>query len=831
MRKEDVWEETPAELFACWEQKPAEYPDPDPSPAVTAKPAEAPVDIRIEKTPYAKIAVPGYDAEKAVPSTETAEATLYAGSYAFSGKLGNVTGVKDICIHVKIPYTTRYEDENEELVDSELQYAEIEVPVPKAYSYWKIDSAVIRTPYRGAMTSGVFAETLDFPYTVTDGVFYDIKQYTDEEHVTDPGISLDGETVHIWETENGERISGDRMEEILSVYAKNLAYADTTPLDVKSDSIVIGGKTILSDSAGGSGAAYDKGNCDTAAADIPWVQSSVSAPFNEEAANGVYGNTGTERTVETELTELWYYPLSGRTGTAAVTGFPVNRVTIHTPVVANPEKDTLYQDGEEDSITIKDYTEFLHMDLSGLMQGTHIDEKGYGTRDYMTTVSGKMPFDCIVLDASIPLYFDINGDTKKDAAGRPEATEDDVRFGKDAVIRFACEGGAWQLYGTDGTKHEVNIADLSVYVLATECTSDFDITYGVLAKNGRRCAKDYFGRYEYDRLFEDLPMKEWAQETANKRLKGYFAYSTVSYDVSYKYITFRFYDAQETVAQVSPDGSAVATKQGYEAYFYVTQPEGFDGTMEIIPEFSLVDTNGNLVSDDVLVIYSDSRKLDLGEGIPDYVPRLRRFEGMTPADDYRLRDFYANRLEIEGLTTQEKLDIKIREFRTNWLEVEELASQEKRGRLSQLWTFGWVWMNDASVAPRTVSGTVMDARHGAYRLPNGIRVLKVSDVPDTPIGTREEFIHDWKIRDAVVQSDTELPFADTGYLKVELDVKVINADGTVLAEHGSLPAISLYYTIGDTGEGLYYRYNGIIPEGDGMDDDVEVDYVHVRKSR
>lgn len=790
-----TWTEITQDLYACWEQNEIVYPTVPPTPIVTAKPTQAPIDISIERNiTYGEISSTDYDVTSAVPSTEEVGVTVQTGQYTFEATLAEKSGIKHTVMTVRVPYTTRYEDlDTEELIDSEVQYAEYNIALPRAYSYWTVASTLTRVPASCVITSDVFGSgsiTLSYNITLAD-TFCIVNNYTQDEHVVDPAPVLTyGKTVRVLGDTPGSLPTIEQVKKTVYPLACELAISDNTQLTVKSDKLTVSGKNILSDTANttGTGAAYSQITCDIIAANIPAVKSAEYAKLNETVENGAHKLTDTTLTFEP-------YKTAGTTRT--VSGITMNDIVIHTPVVVSPDEETLIplekESPDDDFITIDDYSEFLAMDLSELLYGTHISTKGYGTRDYTTTVSGRQPFDSVLLYATVPLHFDINQDSVIDTKTKTNLA-DDVNFDKNTVIQFILETGTWYLVDIAGQKHAIDMADLSIYVLATECTTDFDITYGALAKNGVPLIAEASGS-DYLRLFESLMLTHITKKTANTTQASYFAYDTISYDVHYKYITFHWYDTEEDIAIVSADELTVVTKQGYEAYFYVTQIEGFEGSVEIKPTFSLVDTTGALVNDNILVMYPDYRDSSLGQ---------TRHISFTPADDNALKA-----------------------FRSNWLKVSSLTNTD----ISQEYTYNHVILNDNSTTMRSVYGAEMPARHGMYRLPNGLKVLQVKDIPNTSLGTSQEFLMDWKIRDSIMQSDVgnSLPYATEGYLRVELDVAVYHPDGTPLIEYGSLPTISLYYVLGDeTTTGLYYQQNGEIPTGDGKDDDVEVEHTGIQ---
>lgn len=783
------------ELYAYWTQDELVFPEEIPLPSVTPGAADSVSAVFSATEPHVAISSESYSVEKAIPSTEQVMLSASVGKYSFAGSLSKITGVDTLRIYVTVSYRTQHEKPDETLEISGVKTKTYAVEVPRAYSYWAVGSADMYVPTGVTVQNNSLEDGTAAVIAGSPMVPYELVKYTADQHIQSPGgydadgmktISITcGQTFYVI-TDTGKAPTEEELAATIGVHAKNFAYQDGTQLKVRSDALMVDGKSVLSDAvlSSGNGEECDRQAIAYLTANVPLINISGTAELNQLAKNGKYPSAAT---VQYEA-----YPI-GTAGSPKKLSIPTNDIVILTPVVIHPTGDTLRhtamnEDGtydEDFSITVDEYAEFLTMDLSDVMTGAHVSQKGYGTGNYMATASGKRPFDSILLRSETDLYIDINKDTtvSQTTIG---GSGDDLHFPKGAVLQFLTDGSSWYVVDTEGSKVPVDIAGIRLYVLAKDCTGNFGITYGALALNGRFTMAHY--HYDYESLFTSLRPSNVCLEGANRLFDSYFAYKDVEYEVHYKYITFHWYGAEEKVAQPTED--VVVTKQGYEAYFYATQVGGFDGTIEVTPTFSVVDKEGNLIDDDILVMYYDYRPGLLGD--------MRRFYGITPADDDTEKDFLATWLGA-GITEPE---------------------------VSQLWTYDKVTVNQHSMAERTVLGTQMEALHGSYRLPNGITVLRKSDITDLPLWTREQFLSSWKVRDDVIQSDTMLPYVTEGYLKVDLDLSAIYSDGSILLAHGSIPPITLYYVLGDTTDtGLYYQYNGRIPRGDGKDDDYEVDHI------
>ena len=804
-----------ATLYAYWIQNPVITPTEPPVPVVTPKPTAAPVALRISAdTPTAIITSnDGYDTQTGIPSTERIQIASTASEYHFSGTVSEVSGITQIAIKVKVPYISVWEDlETEEIHRDANAYGEktVTIYVPRDYAFWQVDSAVVQKLTGLSIKSKLInSGKASFDYA---GELKTTKHvaYTLEQHVMDPNLVLDysdyfSKPVEAISETPGKPLTEEDIIKLLTVYAKGIAYKDTTQMNVKSDCLMVDGNVILSDSVNPR-----FGNASSEVSNIrPAVihqlakdgNRNLEVQLNPHAPNGKYSlNSYGEFQCHYAATYL-----GTGDSTLAVDTTPV---FVHTPVVSYPTiatkdnpKATLSQpdapDEAKDQITIDEYVEFLKLDLSDIMTGQHKEAEGYGYRSYETSNSGKQMFDCVLIKATTPFHIDPN----KDSIILPnrdewQNDEDDFHF-ENEIIRFTKESGFWYVH-KDNDKRKIDISDISVYVLAVECLTDFEVTYGTLAINGLT------GLSGYDALLATEQSADYfGQPNANTQYPSHFAYCTVPYDVNFRFITLHWYDAEEELTQVSDENTTIVTKQGYEGYFYITQFDDFEGTVKIKPSFSLVDKNGTPIEDDVLVFYSDTIK-------------GQTYNYLLPHEDTTSKNFLAKWLNIPVI--DKEFDEKAHE---------RTKAATNSADLSQTWTLNEVEVLENSLAPHIVYGTVMEARHGMYRLPNNIKVLQRSKIPTRfSEEEREKFLSNHIFRDSVLKSDIEVDYATEGYLKVTLDVCVTFADGTPLIEYGSLPTISMYYTLGEESDGLYFQYNGVPQNGNGIDDDMYVEHVY-----
>jgi len=811
-------------------------------PSTTPTPLPEPNDLGSNKTieieayyeqPSVMLSDENYSVSGAIPSTEEIKADIKISEYLFKGQLERVYGVDNIWVQVQIPYRVQTVDANEKLSWTTTGiYTSDPIPVPRSFCYWKVTQDELYTPYLVTIENDAFTEKKNIsefvPNTTNSGFTYQITHHTYEEAITDPdntdtygnypydyhvdylpvSTQIQGTTTTYTDEiliilHEGDTLATE-LEKTAKIYAYQTAYGldsrqEIIPqLNVRSDLLLIDGNTIVSDTMttgvnvvpiGTNALTNVRNKMDTV------INKNVeSISLNSRSKNGLHDSSVT---VDYALTTYENGILVQDVNVLKIKDVSaVTDVSIHTPVLINKNilpfthtnldqsphqnNDGTWDKEEEDpTVTVDEYAEFLTMNLDDFMKGTHISQLGYQNQDYETTASGQYTFDRILLRADVALYFDKNQDTEVQIASVTN-NADDVYFEANELIQILLRNGNYYLVTPTGNVL-VNKSDIVFYTLATQCTGDFTVKYGVLAVNGDFTTNYYSNNF--NALFDELSESEYVQELANLNTNAYFAHYEQEYKVHYKYITFHWYATEEPCTKVSDDERTIVMKQGYEGYFYATQIENFKGSIEVIPTFSLVDYQGNVISDDILVFYNDQKEIN---GVS------RKVYGCIPEEDSIEKEFY-----------------------TPWLKLDFVDHE-----LSQTWTYRQVLVNQHSKAIRNVYGADMEALHGMYRLPNGIQVVRKENIPNTTFGTAQEFITSATIRDKVFQSTIELPFSTEGYLLVSLDLAVLNEDGSVLIEHNSLEPIFLYYILGDTSvDGLYATQNGHTAIGTGKDSD------------
>lgn len=848
-------------LYAYWTQNDVAdlYPGTQFTPSVTPMPTPT-VDerntisfiLKNSSSEYPKITLSTdeYDVTVAVPSPEELDALVKSEKYQLKGVIKQVEGTEILKVQLTFPYRYQYEDyETEELYLSEVKYYSCVIDVPKEYLYWIVTSSDVYLPYGITITNDAFngtkTHTITWDRETEANVDYTINQYVHDKHVwspewdtlSDTDITLNGERTMtlayddciyqllphnsdaefksyfnynenvpvfilpgvIKDSDTTSAIEArvaTELKNTIYMIAKDSAFADSTQLKVRSDNLVIDGHTVLDHrvNSTGKGVIYNAAVINALSNSVPLLEykPTMTLPLEATTKNGTYTSTA----------KVLYEHLSDVNKSIETVSNNITTIKLHTPVLVHPGAENfahtlVNNDGtydEDYNITIDEYVEYLDVNLLDIMQGAHITATGYGDNDYMTTETGKYPYKYLMLYSEVSMYLDMNKDTETLPAGAKN-TSDDVFFEKQTAILFAKDNNGWYVLDSSKTKHYVDLSNMRFYVLAIDCTSDFVLTYGSLAINGDFVTEVY--NYDYSSLFESLKSTSAAMENANLLPNAYFAYKDVPYEVHYKYITFKWYDAEEDVAVANKDKffdqDKLVLKQGYEGYFYATQIEGFQGTIEVKPMFSLVDKDGNLIDENIMVFYSEYK-----EGLLEDIIETK---GLTPDDD-----------------------IVNKEVMSNWLKLDNILNPN----VSQNWTYNKVIVYQNSMHKRVVYDVEMEALHGIYKLPNGIKVLRISDIPDVSAYgyTQEQFKNSYIIRNEVMNSDLNVPYYTDGYLQIALSLRVIYPNGTDLITHGSIPYIYLYYPLSvDGNDGLYADQNEVPLTELGKDGDYEFDHV------
>ncbi len=424
-----LWTEKDVDiLYACWKQDPVELPGKEEKelPEVlpeTERRIEAAAGgecVQIYADDYnpetgAEEDLPPYQVsdcyagaallkEGAIPSTECLAMRAQAGSCLFSGILSRKSGITPVRTYVKLRYRTVYEDvETEELVQSGIRTAVIEVMVPKAWSYWELKKGGLYYPSymevgNAALEGGKVRLPVEWEGYEDRKPSYAYRSY--EEHVVWKEYDTDGVPMCTVEAPQEYRIvSGIPGEQpdagaYLAVLAENLAWADEREFAVRNDRVQAGEVMVLSD-------ALCKRDTAAPAEDIAeQLQKKIPlTAYRQTYASGIKLSAESKNRVY-ESSAVCVYEAD-----ACVVGgkepkkreAAANAVHVHTPVVCEAflkaEHEDKYQCREvpKDSTVLVLSEEGLHSDFTVEIAntGVHSSREGYGDRSYTQYLAEK----------------------------------------------------------------------------------------------------------------------------------------------------------------------------------------------------------------------------------------------------------------------------------------------------------------------------------------------------------------------------------------------------------------------------------------------------------
>ncbi len=455
----DQWKETKVDvLYAHWKQNDVILPEEDryvpPVPdyeqtkeimirndalddiLVYADDYDVSTGALTDLQPYLAYNIYQYDtlvSQGAIPSTEEIAIRAKTGAYMLDYTLHYNTGMEYVKVLVKVPYRTQYENKDETLVISEIQYATMEHMVPKEWAYWEVIDGGIYYPDRIEVENASFAEgsvTIPVEWDGEGSVtkpFYKKTAYGEPAgHLIWSGsIASDGTYERNITLEEEQyiisAIVGEAPDVVshLKVVTKNAAWADTIQFMVRNDRLQIGDKLILDDTAGEvRGAAYIPVDTDELKEDIPtlaYTQIYKSGiELEEKAQNGEY---------PTETT-LYYVADKSNVGNGRYEHVlqRVNEISIHTPVACNG---SIEIDGNnKEQLELKNDLNYFTIFLDN--RGLHVEQLGYGERDYTFAYSGKtnLAAEKGVLLNQVRFTFDVFLDRSNEAIHEKEVYSD-----------------------------------------------------------------------------------------------------------------------------------------------------------------------------------------------------------------------------------------------------------------------------------------------------------------------------------------------------------------------------------------------------------------------
>ena len=498
-----------------------------------------------------------------IPGTEYVAMRAKMGSWLLDYKFHRFTGKDTVRFYVTVPYQTQYEIyETERLVISPIMTKTYKVEVPKSWSYWAITKSGIYYPMSIKVTNPALAAgsvTIDVDHSGSFSTIppvFDLKQYGGKStHIFWPEYDTDGTPILRITLTDCEYIISDvcdtppDIELHLPIICGNAAWEDDRQATAKSDKYSIDGAIILSDSVTttGNGQAVREDNIPTGGSiqSTSYLQTAVSGlELDELKPNGLYDSSavityvGDSRNINADPSIM-------------LDVLEINDLNIHTPVVCVPELgDGIISAGDEYAILLSEDLNFFKLKVSNL--GTHRSALGYGTRDFLTALSGKsnvaktggtylnqvqFPFD---------VFVDV-GDNSLLPDGTYDTTGD----------RWYA-ANSWLTLGTD---------EVTFYVLGAQAEGVYDIKFRTIGIN---CPTNADGSY-------DLAGK--TQVHANVDPTKYVAVDSKTVRLTLSLSDFEIVNTNDPTAKAELDSGlqALILKRGYKFAFKLSTIGAFVG--------------------------------------------------------------------------------------------------------------------------------------------------------------------------------------------------------------------------------------------------------------
>ncbi len=501
-----------------------------------------------------------------IPSTEQLAIRAKMGAWMLSYHFRRVSGKDYVRIYVTVPYRTQYEKEDETLVISEQKKKTYEIVVPKAWSYWEIVESGLYYPKsviikNKALENGqeevivkdINSQSLLLPE-------YEVTTYEKEEHIFWEKVDTDGTgKLDIVLTEEQYIISDvvgkePDFEKYLSIVCTNVAWKDKRQCNVRNDSFIFDGTTLLSDVIQTTGH-----GCEINASGLPKDNSKIKQTRYEQTyvsgikikntvANGQYQTSAFIRYIGDEKN-------IGAISEKISEVLDVNSLQIHTPVAC---QGVLVDEIQEQEIHLKESLNFFSLKVSNI--GTHSACLGYGTKDFSIALSGalniaveqgeclnqvKFPFD---------VFVDRNGDTKE-----MNQMEDD----------FFVTAGTWITVGKE---------KVWFYLPVTQENGRYIVEFRSIAVN---CPKNELGEYIVEGTTE---------QKVNLKTTNYIATDTMELGIQSYIEDFEIVHTNdpEAVKKLQQGIQALQLKKGYEFSYRLFTKGMFDSEdaqIQIIPSY------------------------------------------------------------------------------------------------------------------------------------------------------------------------------------------------------------------------------------------------------
>lgn len=445
----------------------------------------------------AKIRSDEFDVEKAIPSTEYEYAEIKAGAYILKLKIHSVSGLKTYTVNVSQTVhheVTKYDaDGNPDGTDTTTSTETGSASASRAYSYWLIDEIGYYTLDNVKIGNGSLDSELTYSVTSRDYTFpaltYTAKAAA-SAHITEPqssGISVTAPDLYYLD---GVITSGTTAGAYAAAEASKIGQ-----IMCVNDSLIFGGVAVLSSTpASGTAPAPNLTPVEKTPPRLTLKTSALRIPA--ERKNILYDDS---KGVATYVPEVVYKGSSVR---QTVDVKYINAVKVHTPVV-NKERldDDNLQYVQAVSADRKKYqvvvgrsesygssgNENITSDFSIVpkLDGQHINEKGYGKRDYTKYILG---YGSTVNNTAYPkgvqvrFPFDVVADVGNDGME-----------GNDIVL----EAGKWYpIYARYYVPEWVKEGTYTCKIRVLACNAEGD--YDAMGKNANLSDTDYAAYDEFE---------------------------------------------------------------------------------------------------------------------------------------------------------------------------------------------------------------------------------------------------------------------------------------------------------------------------------------------
>ncbi len=540
-------------LYAYWIQNPVELPEKDPTENPDVLPEDrVGIEASLDKStvhiyaddndpttgamtdvqPYlvSDVVIDGkVVAEGAIPSTENVAIRAKMGAWMLSSVLERRSGVDYVRVYVTVPYQTQYEDEEtEELIISDIQYATYDFMIPKAWSYWVVADGGIYFPEKVVVENealGEGKESLSVEWNVEGAAgkpTYRIAYYGEKsEHViwnfnseSNRGVDTDGVpcvSVRLSSVETIVSMIPGELPDVslhLQNVCQNAAWRDNSQFAVRSDGLMVEGVKLLEDAIFETGIGampnlYELENLIDRIEETTYQQTYKSGVWlRKEAKNDFYETKATIEYVASEANV-------GEHKKKSVSVTEANEIKIHTPVLCDPiitaDNDTMYQceriPAGSTVLVLDEEGRYSDFCLRVENIGYHSDKKGYGERDYGAYSAKRNGEVQNEVCFPFPVWLDTKNDGEK---------ENDIRIPK----------GEWYLLGDREQRFYVPI----------------DTKEGIYELSFRSVAVNGAGR------------EENTEEYCNSDTTAYVATGSVSVFLTGRLYDFTVYRVQGTTA-------------------------------------------------------------------------------------------------------------------------------------------------------------------------------------------------------------------------------------------------------------------------------------------